>query len=109
MSGQGLTVVLLDELPAVHDWHHEVQDDQVGSLSADSLERFGAVGGFADFIAVVAEDLADEIADRGVVFHYENPRHQCSMPGRTQAARGIPGWRATSAATASAERSGPYR
>jgi hypothetical protein len=37
-------VALLDERKAVHDGHHQVEDDRRWTACAQGLERFAAVG-----------------------------------------------------------------
>jgi len=48
------TAALFDEGPTVHHRHHQIQNDQVGTLFAYGVERFGAVAGLTHLIAVVA-------------------------------------------------------
>jgi len=54
-------------LRTVHDGHHPVQQDQVGAGRGGDLQRFGAVRGRVDLVALFEQVVAHEFQDVGFV------------------------------------------
>src|SRR3990172_2776 len=59
---------LLVHLPAVHFGHHQVQQDQVGLVGANSCQPIGAALGADHFEHLAAEDEADQVDHLRLVF-----------------------------------------
>src|SRR2546425_4553501 len=81
---------LARELPAVHDRHHEVEEDHVRLERADDRERFRAVRRRDDLEAFVLERAEEQLPDVGIVVDHEHtfPGHrrpvECHLsPGKT--------------------------
>src|SRR6266542_344388 len=65
--------LLRAELPAVHARHHEVEQDEAGADAvAEEVERGPAVLEQARRVALVDEELADDLAEIGVVVDDED-------------------------------------
>ena len=60
---------LARHLEAVHLRHRHVEDDHVGLLGAQDVERLGAVAGFAhdEDVLFVLENPPEALADQGVI------------------------------------------
>ncbi len=76
-DGAQLGVLPLEgpELPAIHDWHHDVEQDHARLVRAgtESLDRFLTVRGADGPILVVLEDFCDGLAHIAIVLddHHE--------------------------------------
>jgi hypothetical protein len=57
------------ESPTVHDRHQHVEQDQVGKVLLNLVERLGAVGGRQYRVALIAQQVLEELASRSVVFN----------------------------------------
>src|SRR5262249_33251638 len=60
------------ELEAVHDRHHEVEQDERGRLAADHLERLLAVRGRDDLVPLAPQDPRHLVARVGVVLDQQD-------------------------------------
>jgi len=69
-------MALLDEGPAIHDWHHQVEDDDVRTEHSQAVEALGAVGRFANQIALAGEQIVQESANARLIVYYQD------APGR---------------------------
>src|SRR5207244_398624 len=67
------------DLGAVELRHHDVEDDQVGRLAGEALERLLAVGGLDGAEAGLLEREDDDLADMGVVVDDQDRRHAVAM------------------------------
>ena len=65
---------MLDEREAVHDRHHQVEDDGLGPPRAHRFEGFATMGREIDGVALLAQRIADQPADCWVVVHYQDVR-----------------------------------
>ena len=64
----------LREGDAVHDRHHEVEQDDGGLLLRHALQRLLPVAGAGDAVVLALEDVADRIEDVGVVVDDQHER-----------------------------------
>src|SRR3989454_4196192 len=83
----------LGGLPAVHDRHLEVHEDQVGEIGAHGVDRLLAVGGLAD---VELADLAQAIDEDATVVlvvldHQDLLQHRSSSLAGTRSTRSVCG------------------
>ena len=67
------------DLGAVELRHHDVEDDEVGRLAGEALERLLAVGGLDRAEARLREREGDDLADVGVVIDDQDRRHVAAM------------------------------
>ena len=64
----------LNEVPAIQDRHHDVEQDRVWRLSLDMVQRFAAVGRGLDLIALRFQRRCQEAEDwRLVVYNQDAP------------------------------------
>lgn len=64
---------LSEELPAVHDGHHEVEQDKTGSLNVvEGDEALFAVGGRLDRVSFRLENCSNHIADSRIIIDQKN-------------------------------------
>ncbi|MNL58940.1 hypothetical protein D3C87_1826240 [compost metagenome] len=56
------------KLDAVHPGHHHVGQHQVGRLAVDGIPGFLAVPHGGDFVALLADDDLQQLAEVGLVF-----------------------------------------
>ena len=64
---------LADELKAVHDRHHQIREDYVGSRSRlKPAERVAAVDRQVHFVALGGEQPTDSVPHSGVIIDNEN-------------------------------------
>ena len=69
----GIPLLLDPELPAVHDRHHEIEEDGVGALSGPKmLQRLEPVRAGARVVALVAEKSEERLPNVRVVFDDED-------------------------------------
>src|SRR5262245_58192675 len=73
-AGKGWVGLLLaPEFPAVHDRHHQVQEDDVGlGAPLEIFERLEAIGGGRRPEPLEREQLGHHLAEIGIVFDNEN-------------------------------------
>jgi hypothetical protein len=69
-----LAVAILDEREAIHDGHHEVEDDRRGAAGAHGIEGFATVRGQVYGKTFAAQRVGDEPANRGVVIYDQDVR-----------------------------------
>jgi len=60
------------ELPPVHLWHHEIEEDQARLNASELGQRVGAVPAANNLKAFAGQRLGDAVARRVVVFDYQN-------------------------------------
>jgi hypothetical protein len=61
------------ELPAVHHRHHEVEQDEVGTIATlEDVKRFDAVRDSLSAVPLEREELRHHLTEIGVVFDDEN-------------------------------------
>jgi hypothetical protein len=61
------------ELPAVHDRHQQVEQDQVRPpAGVEHLERFAAIPGLAHLVAGLDQDLSEHASNGGLVLDDED-------------------------------------
>ena len=65
------------EFQSVHDWHHEIENNDVGLGQPQLLERLLAVRGLGDQIAFVGKYLAQEPSNGGFIIDDEYPPDRC--------------------------------
>src|SRR6266542_5459423 len=82
-----IELLLGPELPAVHDRHHEIEQDDVGVLAASRGQGLATVGRRADLVALDLEDLRERLADSGVVLHDEHSWHVAPPPAAVDTGR----------------------
>ena len=63
---------LLVNFPAVHVWHHEVEQYQIGQVGADCPQAFLAAGSSRDLESPPPEDQADKIDHLRLVFYAQD-------------------------------------
>ena len=61
-----------DQLVAVHPWHDDVRDQQVGLLGAQQVQRFHAVGRFQQAVLAAFEQQQQQLTRFRIVFRDEN-------------------------------------
>ena len=66
-SAQVVFAALVEEGPAVHAWHHQIQHDGVWLRRLDHRQRLVAIGGFLDAVALELESLGNDVAYRVLV------------------------------------------
>src|SRR5688572_24860142 len=67
------------ELRAVHDRHHEVQEDEAGMKPVTKpVERLPAVFGARHGITFILQDVAQTFRDIGVIIDDQHARHECA-------------------------------
>jgi hypothetical protein len=69
-----------DQRGAVHSRHDDVDDHQVGPSPARGVQRLHAVRRFDDFMTVVTQQSAEEIAVQRVIIGNENEWHCSTLP-----------------------------
>ena len=65
----GFSVKLLENAPAVHHRHHEVETDHVGLVLGDALEGHSSVRRQDGPVAVALDSRAEQDEQVGVVVH----------------------------------------
>src|SRR5512132_843634 len=64
----GIALDLVEEMPAIHDGHHQVEHDDLGEVAvAEAVERLLAVRRRLHHVAFVLEDVAHRLAEIVVV------------------------------------------
>ena len=72
--------------------HHEVEEDPVHGGRLEQVERFGCIETHKRSIPTGADRFGDDLGDRGLVVHDENPLrgdHWPEYPGRVSARQGL--------------------
>jgi len=65
-------VTPLEELPAGHHRHHQIENDATGWMFSDQRQRFGAVAGGLDIETIQKQCFGDGFADGVVVVDYQD-------------------------------------
>ena len=65
-------VDLVDELPAVHHRHHQIEKDDGRPLARQHVERFPAVGGHQDSVALGRETKCERLQNVWIVVDDEH-------------------------------------
>ena len=73
---QAADVQLFQQMPSVHLRHHQVEDDELGNVLDDHLERLTAVGRGRDLMSFALKDGPDEHADTRFVIDDQDARHE---------------------------------
>ena len=71
---------------AVHLRHHDVHDDEIGSLASDGVQRIGAVVGVSELPLGAFHHVAHHPGNARFIVHEQNLRHR-RPPSRLSAAR----------------------
>ena len=66
---------LAAQAEAVHDRHQDVADDEIGRDGFGHRQRFGAIAGAVDAVAVAFEQDAEQIAILIYVIDYQHTSH----------------------------------
>src|SRR5690606_20010185 len=78
---RGIGLDLASQLPAIHDRHHQVEQDDAGLVAgAQLLEGVPAVDGGADLMTFELERYSHHLADVVVVLNYQDLRHLVRVP-----------------------------
>src|SRR5690606_14936581 len=88
----GLTVVLkrFENLGAAHVGHHDIEEDDVGAIRSDGLERLVTIGGKLDDVPLVLQNHGDPPPQQRVIIdnEYSSIRHQCALRTRKKCSTG---------------------
>src|SRR5207244_2157621 len=72
----GLIDVALHKVPAMHDWHEQVEDYDIRPHGVQHAQGFSAIRGGLYEETAVLEDVADDFADRFLILDDE---HEASV------------------------------
>src|SRR5262249_54605428 len=78
-----VAVPFLKERPAIHNGHHEVQQDaaRVPRCATQILESFGPVCSQDYVVTVFLEELSKRFARIGIIIHHQDNRHRRDLAG----------------------------
>src|SRR5436305_6423824 len=61
------SLVLVEERPAAHARHHQVENDDVWACRANEVETLGTIARLADAIPFAEKQITQQAAQRGLV------------------------------------------
>ena len=81
LVGVVIAAQLACDFPAIFAWHHDIEDNEVGTFLAYQPQRLDAVDGFDDFVAFLAEAQGKHRENFRVVISNEDDGLTCGHGG----------------------------
>lgn len=80
---------VLEALPTIHPWKHQVEDNEVGSVISYDLQSLEAVASIKHRVARIIQQAGKHLTDRRLIFDEEHPSRQSPLLIRCGCVGGI--------------------